>query len=100
MSYDSNFIEQAWEDRTLLRQAQVQAAIEAAIDNLDRGQQRVAMPTSEGWKVNETLKKAVMLYFQKSNKISEKLHLQSLMIFSERSSLHDIAARVSIFLLG
>lgn len=64
MSYDSNFIEQAWEDRTLLRQAQVQAAIEAAIDDLDGGQQRVAMPTSEGWKVNETLKKAVMLYFQ------------------------------------
>jgi 2,3,4,5-tetrahydropyridine-2-carboxylate N-succinyltransferase len=30
---------------------------------LDKGQVRVAEPVSEGWKVNEWVKKAVILYF-------------------------------------
>lgn len=56
-------IEQAWNDRSLLQQPDVQAAIREVIDLLDAGQLRVAEPTANGWQVNEWVKKAVVLYF-------------------------------------
>lgn len=56
-------IEQAWEDRTLLQQADTQSAIRSVIDQLDRGQIRVAQPHDGSWQVNEWVKKAVILYF-------------------------------------
>jgi len=34
---------------------------------LDLGQLRVAEPTADGWKVNEWVKKAVVLYFPIQN---------------------------------
>ncbi|MGH8457342.1 MAG: 2,3,4,5-tetrahydropyridine-2,6-dicarboxylate N-succinyltransferase, partial [Stenotrophobium sp.] len=39
-------------------------AVESAIGLLDRGEARVAEPAGDGWKVNEWLKKAVLLYFR------------------------------------
>ena len=42
----------------------MRAAIEAAIDLLDRGTLRVAERSEGGWRVNEWLKKAVLLYFR------------------------------------
>ncbi len=57
-------IEKAWNDRELLKSPETQAAIREVISLLDAGKIRVAEP-SEGneWKVNEWIKKAVILYF-------------------------------------
>ena len=56
-------IEAAWEDRSLLEQEETQNAIRSIIKQLDGGDLRVAEPTSNGWQVNEWVKKAVVLYF-------------------------------------
>ncbi len=56
-------IEQAWNDRTLLKEASTQSAIRSVVDQLDKGTLRVAEPVSGGWQVNEWIKKAVILYF-------------------------------------
>ena len=56
-------IERAWEDRSLIQQADVQAQIRSVIEKLDKGEMRVAEPVEGGWRVNEWIKKAVILYF-------------------------------------
>ncbi len=56
-------IEAAWEDRQLLQQKETLEAIEQVIADLDKGQLRVAEPDGDGWKVNDWVKKAVILYF-------------------------------------
>ena len=56
-------IEQAWENRELLQQEKVQNTIRKVISLLDEGTLRVAEPVENGWKVNEWVKKAVVLYF-------------------------------------
>lgn len=56
-------IEKAWEDRSLLQQPEVQGAIRQVVDKLDKGEFRVAEPGGDEWKVNEWIKKAVILYF-------------------------------------
>lgn len=56
-------IEKAWEDRSLIQQPEVQSAIREVVDQLDKGQIRVAEPVADGWQVNEWIKKAVILYF-------------------------------------
>ncbi len=56
-------IEQAWENRTLLENNSTQDAIREIVSLLDTGTLRVAEPTSEGWRVNEWIKKAVVMYF-------------------------------------
>ncbi len=56
-------IESAWEDRSLLQTAETQQAIRSVVEQLDAGSLRVAEPTSDGWQVNEWVKKAVVLYF-------------------------------------
>lgn len=56
-------IEKAWENRELLREENTQSAIREVIDLLDKGILRVAQPTGEGVKVNQWIKKAVILYF-------------------------------------
>lgn len=56
-------VENAWDDRKLLTFKDVQAAIREVVDNLDRGELRVAEPDGDEWKVNEWVKKAVILYF-------------------------------------
>jgi 2,3,4,5-tetrahydropyridine-2-carboxylate N-succinyltransferase len=56
-------IEKAWTNRELLKTAETQSAIREVIQQLDLGRLRVAEPTAEGWKVNEWIKKAVILYF-------------------------------------
>ena len=55
--------EQAWENRALLQEETTQKAIRAVIELLDSGTIRVAEPTSNGWQVNEWVKKAVVMYF-------------------------------------
>jgi 2,3,4,5-tetrahydropyridine-2-carboxylate N-succinyltransferase len=56
-------IENVWNDRALLPQCVVQEAIREVIAQLDSGKIRVAEPQNSGWKVNEWVKKAVLLYF-------------------------------------
>jgi len=56
-----NIIEKAWNDRTLLGQAE--SVIREVVEKLDAGTLRVAEPEGNGWKVNEWIKKAVILYF-------------------------------------
>jgi 2,3,4,5-tetrahydropyridine-2-carboxylate N-succinyltransferase len=56
-------IEKAWADRELLKQAETQSAIREVVEQLDKGKLRVAEPDGENWKVNEWVKKAVILYF-------------------------------------
>lgn len=57
-------IEKAWEDRSLLQQADTQSAIREVIGLLDVGKLRVAEPTADdNWQVNEWVKKGVVLYF-------------------------------------
>lgn len=56
-------VEKAWDDRTRLKDHDVQSAIRAVIAQLDTGSLRVAEPGAGGWQVNEWVKKAVILYF-------------------------------------
>jgi 2,3,4,5-tetrahydropyridine-2-carboxylate N-succinyltransferase len=57
-------IEKAWENRELLKDKTVQKIIAGVIEQLDKGKIRVAEPLANGsWKVNEWIKKAVILYF-------------------------------------
>ena len=56
-------IEAAWENRELLNDEETVRTIEQVIDDLDTGKLRVAEPVDDGWKVNEWVKKAVILYF-------------------------------------
>jgi 2,3,4,5-tetrahydropyridine-2-carboxylate N-succinyltransferase len=57
-------IEAAWENRELLKEKETEIAIKTIIADLDAGRLRVAEPTADGnWKVNDWVKKAVILYF-------------------------------------
>lgn len=56
-------IEKAWENRALLQDETTIAAIREVIELLDNGKLRVAEPTTDGWQVNEWVKKAVVMYF-------------------------------------
>lgn len=62
-------IEQAFDNREMLQNSEVRDAIRQTIELLDKGQLRVAEPVlqegaaSHRWKVNEWVKKAVLLYF-------------------------------------
>lgn len=58
-----NIIEQAWENREMLKGGETREAIAKVIELLDKGQLRTAEPTTNGWQVNEWVKKAVILYF-------------------------------------
>ena len=58
-----DLIEKAWEDRSSLNDPEIQTEINKAIELLDKGLIRVAEPGENGWKVNQWIKKAVILYF-------------------------------------
>jgi 2,3,4,5-tetrahydropyridine-2-carboxylate N-succinyltransferase len=56
-------IEEAWENRELLKEKSVQNAIAEVIEMLDNGLLRVAEKKGIDWQVNDWVKKAVILYF-------------------------------------
>jgi 2,3,4,5-tetrahydropyridine-2-carboxylate N-succinyltransferase len=60
---NQNLIEETWNNRELLKDPATQDAIREVIEALDKGKIRVAEPGQSGWKVNEWVKKAVLLYF-------------------------------------
>ncbi len=56
-------IENAWDERALLKEPATQQAIREVINLLDLGKLRCAEPTTQGWQINEWVKKGVVLYF-------------------------------------
>ena len=56
-------IENAWENKELLRQRRTIDCINTIIEELDKGRLRTAENKDEGWYVNEWVKKAIILYF-------------------------------------
>ena len=59
-----HIIENAWDNRDLLVNEEVQNAINDVVAKVDSGDLRVAEPLEKGeWQVNEWVKKAVVLYF-------------------------------------
>ena len=56
-------IEEAWENRSLLKEVNYNQAIRETIELLDNGAIRVAEMNSGVWLVNEWIKKAVLLFF-------------------------------------
>ncbi len=60
---DKKIIEEAWEKRELLKDKNVQQAINEVVEQLDSGVLRVAEQIGENWKVNDWVKKAVIMYF-------------------------------------
>ncbi len=58
-----NLIENTWLHRDQLSEKPVTDAIEFVIEELDKGRLRVAEPDGDTWKVNDWIKKAVILYF-------------------------------------
>lgn len=64
MTSIQNIIEQAWENRDLLKTENTQNTIREVLALLDKGKLRVAAPNESGeWQVNEWVKKAVVMYF-------------------------------------
>lgn len=56
-------IEEIWDNRERLKEPSAQASIREVIELLDKGKLRTAEPIDGGWKVNDWVKKAVILYF-------------------------------------
>lgn len=56
-------IEQAWDNRDLLQEDEYRQAIHEVIQALDNGEIRVSEKVNDQWKVNDWIKKAVILYF-------------------------------------
>lgn len=57
------WIEKAWDDRSLLQNTEVQQAIRDTVEALDAGTLRVAEKIGGTWEVHAWIKKAVILYF-------------------------------------
>ncbi|HEX5325703.1 MAG TPA: 2,3,4,5-tetrahydropyridine-2,6-dicarboxylate N-succinyltransferase [Acetobacteraceae bacterium] len=65
-----SLIDALWERRETISPATggaARAAVEAALEALDSGVARVAEPADGGWRVNQWLKKAVLLSFRLTN---------------------------------
>ncbi len=56
-------IELAWEDRSLLKENKYQEAIFEVVNLLDKGELRCAEHINNEWKINDWVKKAIILYF-------------------------------------
>lgn len=56
-------IENAWDNRSLLKDKDTNIAIKTIVDDLDTGRKRVAEKDGDQWIVHEWIKKAVILYF-------------------------------------
>ncbi len=63
MNTVEQLINRAWENRNLLESDEVIQAVFDTVEKLDKGRLRVATPEAGEWKVNEWIKKAVILYF-------------------------------------
>ena len=58
-----SLIQAAWSNRELLKDKIYADAVRSVIDQVDRGQLRVAEPGDASWQVNEWVKQAILMYF-------------------------------------
>ncbi len=56
-------IETAWADRALLKEETYAESVREVMEAVDKGRLRVAEPAGDGWKVNEWVKQAILMYF-------------------------------------
>ena len=56
-------INEAWGNRELLKDETYTDAVKNVIEKVDTGELRTAMPIEGGWRVNEWVKQAILLYF-------------------------------------
>ena len=56
-------IENAWDNRELLKDSGTQKAIREVINLLDLGRLRCAEPNNDGWQINEWVKKRLFYTF-------------------------------------
>lgn len=56
-------IKEAWEQRELLKDKTYTDAVHDVIEKVDKGELRTAMPSGDGWVVNEWVKQAILMYF-------------------------------------
>ncbi len=63
MNVIRNRIENAWNNKSLLKENATKDAIRNVIRLLDEGKLRVAEPKNDDWQINEWVKKAVVMYF-------------------------------------
>ena len=56
-------INKIWQDRSLVKEESANQAIIETLEMLDKGKLRIAEKINNEWKVNEWIKKAVVLYF-------------------------------------
>ncbi|MFH2096041.1 MAG: 2,3,4,5-tetrahydropyridine-2,6-dicarboxylate N-succinyltransferase [Bacteroidota bacterium] len=61
---EQEIINSVWDQREMLSQPAYANTVHKVIELLDKGQIRVAQPDENGWKVNQWVKKAVIMYFQ------------------------------------
>ena len=56
-------VEQAWQNREMLSYLGILNDVKSVIEEVDKGRLRVAEPAENGWKVNEWVKQAILMYF-------------------------------------
>jgi 2,3,4,5-tetrahydropyridine-2-carboxylate N-succinyltransferase len=56
-------IQEAFVKRELLKMPQYEQAVRDVIEEVDKGRLRVALPSQDGWVVNEWVKQAILMYF-------------------------------------
>lgn len=85
----------AWDNRELLKEKQTQDAIRQIIEELDKGRLRVAQKNNENWEVNNSVKKAIILYFPIQK--METLHAGVLEFYDKiplKQNYEDLGVRV------
>lgn len=63
MTNMQDLIVAAFQNRELMKEEKYKDAVRAVIEEVDKGRLRTAEPTEGGWKVNEWVKQAILLYF-------------------------------------
>jgi 2,3,4,5-tetrahydropyridine-2-carboxylate N-succinyltransferase len=56
-------IQEAWTNRELLKEEAYSDCVRSVIEKVDKGILRTAQPEGNGWKVNEWVKQAILMYF-------------------------------------
>jgi 2,3,4,5-tetrahydropyridine-2-carboxylate N-succinyltransferase len=85
----------AWNDRNLLQETAYSDAVKCVIEAVDKGKTRVAEPGEQGWKVNEWVKQAILMYF--SIQPMETIDLSPFEFYDKmklKSNYKDLGVRV------
>lgn len=88
-------IEEAWENRVMLNNDDTRKSIEEVIEGLDKGRLRVAEKEGKEWKVNQWVKKAVILYFPSKEMVTSEMGpLEFHDKIPLKSGYHELGVRV------